>query len=71
MILDTESTDTIDTMTPRSAVPSTPVTIRFPVDLHQALTQYAQEHGRAFTAQVIYLLRTDLELLLRGEYPKP
>ncbi len=50
---------------------STPVTIRFPNDLHRELTDYAQQHGRPFTAQVIYWLRNDLEMVKRGEYPKP
>lgn len=45
--------------------------IRFPVDLHRELSEYAQAHGRPFTAQVIYWLRHDLELAERGEHPKP
>jgi hypothetical protein len=45
--------------------------IRFPDDLHRQLTEYAQSHGRPFTAQVLYWLRHDLELAQRGEHPKP
>lgn len=56
---------------PRKQTLSTPVTIRFPVDLHQQLTEYAEAHGRPFTAQVLYWLRNDLEMAQRGEYPKP
>jgi hypothetical protein len=56
---------------PRAGSETVPVTIRFPADLHQQLTEYAQEHGRPFTAQVIYWLRHDLELAQRGKHPKP
>lgn len=56
---------------PRSGVASVPVTIRFPADLHQQLTDYAEQHGRPFTAQVLYWLRNDMELAARGEHPKP
>jgi len=56
---------------PRKPIPTTPVTLRFPVELHQQLTQYATAHGRPFTAQVLYWLRYDLELALKGEHPKP
>lgn len=62
---------TIEGVPPRQATPSTPVTIRFPNDLHEQLTAYAEAHGRPFTAQVIYWLRHDLELAERGEHPKP
>jgi hypothetical protein len=53
------------------ATPTVPVTIRFPIDLHRELTEYAEEHGRPFTAQVIYWLRNDLEMAIHGEHPKP
>ena len=56
---------------PRSGATTVPVTIRFPADLHEELTAYAQEHGRPFTAQVLYWLRYDLELAERGKHPKP
>lgn len=56
---------------PRPQLGSVPVTIRFPADLHERLSEYAQEHGRPFTAQVIYWLRNDLEMAERGEHPKP
>lgn len=62
---------TIGDVAPRQSTPSTPVMIRFPVDLHRELSEYAQAHGRPFTAQVIYWLRHDLELAERGEHPKP
>ncbi len=61
---------TIDSM-PRQTANSVPVTIRFPADLHQRLSAYAEEHGRPFTAQVLYWLRHDLEMAERGSHPKP
>lgn len=65
------ATTTIEDVAPRPSVPSTPVTIRFPDDLHRQLTEYAQAHGRPFTAQVIYWLKNDLDMAERGEHPKP
>lgn len=61
---------TIDGM-PRTGSASTPVTIRFPDELHAWLTQYAEAHGRPFTAQVLYWLKNDREMAERGEHPKP
>ncbi len=62
---------TIQAMPPRQTMPTTPVTIRFPVELHEWLTKYARDHGRPFTAQVMYWLQNDREMAERGEHPRP
>jgi hypothetical protein len=51
--------------------PAVPVTIRFPRELHDRLTRYAQDHARTFSAQLLYWLAYDVDLAERGEHPLP